>query len=142
MREGRIDDRGIVIEVEGAWNLGGMRMLNCMGAGIEVSVCVLVLVIVVVVVLVWMWMVLTVWVVVGVLAVLLAMFVATMVGMLAEVGCVGVVFESSGGGFVVVVLEDFRVVLWCGWRMALWYWNEKGDFLRRFSLMSVAGTCM
>ena len=52
-----------------------------------------------------------------------------------EVGCVGVVFESSGGGFVVVVLEDFGVVL----RMAFWCWNERGDFLRRFSLMSVVG---
>ena len=31
--------------------------------------------------------------------------------MLVEVGCVGVVFESSDGGFVVVVLlEDFG---WC-----------------------------
>ena len=31
-----------------------------------------------------------------------------------EVDCVGVVSESSGGGFVmVVVLEDFGV-LWCG----------------------------
>ena len=93
------------------------------------SVCVLVLVVVVVVVLMWMWMVLTVWVVVGALAVLLTMVVATIVGMLVEVGCVGVVFESSGGGFVVVVLEDFGVVLWCGWRMALWCWNERGDFL-------------
>ena len=57
----------------------------------------------------------------------------------------GVVFESSGGGFVVLVVvveEDFGVVLWCGWRMALWCWNERGDFLQRFSLMSVAGTCM
>ena len=84
-------------------------------------------------------MVLTVWVVLGVLALLLAIVVAKMVGILVEVGCVGVVFESSGGGFVVVVLEDFGVVLWCGWRMALWCWNERGDFLRRFSLMSVAG---
>ena len=57
-----------------------------------------------------------------------------------EVGCVGVVFESSGRGFVVVVvLEDFEVVLRCGWRMALWCWNKKGDFLQRFSLMLVAG---
>ena len=30
-------------------------------------------------------------------------------------------------------------MLWCGWRMALWCWNERRDFLRRFSLMSVAG---
>ena len=52
MEEGGIDDRGIVMEVEGAWNLGGMGMLSCMRAGIGVSVCVLVLV--VVVVLVWM----------------------------------------------------------------------------------------
>ena len=107
------------MEVEGALNLGGMEILSCMRVGIGVLVCVLVLAVVVVVVLVWMWMMLTVWVVVGVLAVLLAMVVATMVGMLVEVGCMGVVFESSGGGFVVVALEDFGVVLWCGWRMAL-----------------------
>ena len=89
--------------------------------------------------LVWMWMVLTVWVVMRVLAVLLAMVVATMVEILVEVGCVGVVFESSGGDFVVGVLEDFGVVLWCGWRMALWCWDNRGDFLRRFSLMLVTG---
>ena len=46
MGEGGIDDRGIVMEVEGAWNLGGMGMINCMRAGIGVSVCVLVLVVV------------------------------------------------------------------------------------------------
>ena len=28
---------------------------------------------------------------------------------------------------------------WCDWRMALWCWNEKGDFLQCFSLISVAG---
>ena len=39
------------------------------------------------------------------------MVVATMVRMLVEVGCVGVVFESRGGGFVVVVLDDLEVVL-------------------------------
>ena len=54
------------------------------------------------------------------------MVVATMVGMLVEVGCVGVVFESNGGGFVVVVLKDFGIVLCRGWRMALWCWNERG----------------
>ena len=113
IEEGGTDDRGIIMEVEGAWNLGGMRMLSSMRAGIGVSVCVLMLV-EVVVVLVW------VWVVMGVLAVLLAMVVATMVGMLVEVGCVGVVFESSGGGFVVLVVEDFGVVLWCGWKISLW----------------------
>ena len=81
MGEGGINDRGIVMEVEGAWNLDEMGMLSCMRAGIGVSVCVLVLVVVVGVVLVWMWMVLTVWVVMGVLAVLLAMVVAIVVGM-------------------------------------------------------------
>ena len=56
-----------------------------------------------------------------------------------EVDCVGVVSESSGGGFVmVVVLEDFGV-LWCGWRMALWCWNDRMDFWQHFSLMLVAG---
>ena len=38
------------------------------------------------------------------------MVVATMVGMLVEVGWVGVVFESSDGSFVLVVLEDFGVL--------------------------------
>ena len=38
------------------------------------------------------------------------MVVATMVGMLVEIGCARVVFESSGGGFVLVVLEDFGVL--------------------------------
>ena len=66
------------------------------------------------------------------------MVATTMVGMLEEAGWVGVVFESSGGGFVIVVLEDFRVLLWCGCRMVLWCLNERGDFLRCFSLMSVA----
>ena len=130
MGEGGVDDTGIIMEVEGAWNLAGMGMLSCMRVDIGVLVCVLVLVVVLVLVL--MWMVLTVWVVVGVLAVLLAMVVATMVRILVEFGCVGVVFESSGRGFVVVVVvveEDFGVVLWCGWRMALWCWNERGDFL-------------
>ena len=46
MGEGGIDDRGIVMEVEGAWNLGRMGMLSCMRAGIGVSVCLLVLVVV------------------------------------------------------------------------------------------------
>ena len=36
MEEGQIDDRGIVMEVEGAWNLGGMGMFSCMRVGIEV----------------------------------------------------------------------------------------------------------
>ena len=122
MREGGMDNRGIVMKVEGAWNLGGMGMLSCMRTGSGVLVCVLVLVVVVllVMVLVWMWMVLTVCVVVGVLAVLLVMVVPTMVGMLVEVSCMRVVSESSGRGFaVVVVLEDFGVLLWCGSRMAL-----------------------
>ena len=45
MGEGRIDDKGIVMEVEGAWNLGGMGMFSCMRVGIEVSICVLVVVV-------------------------------------------------------------------------------------------------
>ena len=61
-------------------------------------------------------------------------------GVLVEVDCVGVISELSGGGFVVVVvLEDFGLVLWSSWRMALWCWNGRGDFLRRFSLKSVVG---
>ena len=34
MGEGRMDDRGIVMEVEGAWNLSEVGMLSCMRAGI------------------------------------------------------------------------------------------------------------
>ena len=40
---------------------------------------------------------------------------------------------------MVVVLEGFGVVLWCGRRIALWYCNERGDFLQRISLMLVVG---
>ena len=36
--------RGMVMEVEGAWNLDRRWMLSCMRAGIEMLVCVLVLV--------------------------------------------------------------------------------------------------
>ena len=56
-----------------------------------------------------------------------------------EADCVGVVSESSSGGFavvVVVVLEDFGLVLWSSWRMVLW---RSDDFFRCFSLMLVAG---
>ena len=38
------DDKCMVMEVEGAWNLGGMGMFSCLRAGIGMSVCVLVLV--------------------------------------------------------------------------------------------------
>ena len=60
-----------------------------------------------------------------------------------EVDCVKVVSGSSSGDFVVVaVLEDFEVALWSSWRMTLWGWNERGDFLRRFRRMSVAGNML
>ena len=48
-------------------------------------------------------------VVVGVLAVVVA--TVMMQGVLVEVDCVGVVFGSSSGCFVVVVLEGFGLVL-------------------------------
>ena len=49
---------------------------------------------------------------------------------LVEDDCVGLVSGSSCGGFVVVVvLEDFELVLWSSWRMNLWCWNEREDFL-------------
>ena len=54
------DDRGIVMEVEGAWNMGEMGILSCVWVGIRMLVCVLVLVVVVVLLLVLVWMVLTV----------------------------------------------------------------------------------
>ena len=57
------------------------------------------------------------------------MAATTVVGMLMEVGCVGVVFELSGGDLLVVVLVDFGIVLWFSWRMALWCWNERSNFL-------------
>ena len=51
-------------------------------------------------------------------------------GVLVEDDCVGLVSGSSCGGFVVVVvLEDFELVLWSSWRMNLWCWNEREDFL-------------
>ena len=40
------DDKCMVMEVEGAWNLAGMGMFSCLRAGIGMSVCVLVLVVV------------------------------------------------------------------------------------------------
>ena len=43
MGKGEIDDRGIVMEVEGAWNLDGMGMLSYMRASIGVLICVFVL---------------------------------------------------------------------------------------------------
>ena len=43
-------DRGMVMELEGVWNLSRMGMLNCMKAGIGMLFCVLVLVVVVVLV--------------------------------------------------------------------------------------------
>lgn len=132
------DDRGVVIEVVGAWNLGGMGMLNCMGVRIGILVCVLVLVVLVVFVVVLVWMVLTMWVVVDVLVMVVETVVVQEV--LVDVDCVGVVSESSSGGFVVmVVLEDLGLLLWSSWRMVLWCWNEKGDFLGCLNLMLVAG---
>ena len=56
-----------------------------------------------------------------------------------EVNCVRVVFETSSGGFVVVVVvvEDFGLVLWCGWRMMeLCGVGMRGGGLR-FSLLVV-----
>ena len=52
--------RGLVMELEGVWNLGGMGILSCIRAGIVMLVCVLVLVVDVMVVLavVLVWMVL------------------------------------------------------------------------------------
>ena len=48
MEEGEMeDDKGMVMEVEGVWNLGRMGMFNCIRAGIGMSVCVLVLLVVV-----------------------------------------------------------------------------------------------
>ena len=63
------------MEVEGVWNLGGMGILSFIRAGIRTLLCVLVLVVEAVVVLprVCVWMVPTLWVVVGVLAVVTMM---------------------------------------------------------------------
>ena len=47
-------------------------------------------------------------------------------GVLVEDDCVGLVSRSSSGNFVVVlVLEDFELVLWFSWRMNFWCWNER-----------------
>ena len=49
MGEGEMEgEMGMVMEVEGVWNLGEMEMLSCVRAGIGMSVRVLVLVVVVV----------------------------------------------------------------------------------------------
>ena len=142
MGEGAMEDnRGMVIEVKGVQILDGMGMLSCIRAGIGMSVCVLVLVIGVVLAVVLVWEVLTVWVVVVVAVLVVVVATVIVEGVLVEFDCVGVISELSGGGFVVVVvLEDFGlVVLWSSWRMALWCWNGRGDFLRRFSLKLVGG---
>ena len=59
------DDSGMVMEMEGAWNLGGIRLLSCIRAGIGMLVCVLVLEVVVVLAVVLVRMVLMVWVMLG-----------------------------------------------------------------------------
>ena len=60
-----------------------------------------------------------------------------------EVDCVKVVSGSSSRDFVVVaVLEGFEVALRSSWRMTLWVWNERGDFLRHFCLISVVGNML
>ena len=128
MGEGEMEDgSGMVMEVECLWNLSRMGMLSCMRAGIGMSVCVLVLVVVVVLVVVLVYMVLTVRIVVAVLAVVVATVILE--GVLVEVDCVGVVPKLSSGIFVVVVvLENFGLVLWSSWRMALWCWNGRRTF--------------
>ena len=118
-------NRGIVIEMEGVWNPGGMGMLSCMTVGIAMSVCVLVLVVVLV------WMVLTMRIVMGVLAV--AVEIVMVQRVLVEVNCMGVVSGSSSGGFV---------VLWSSWRMVLWCLNEREDFFGLFGLMLVVGNML
>ena len=141
MWEGKMGSkRGMVIEVEGIWNLGGMGMLSCMTVGIAMLVCGLVLAVVVVLVVVFVWMVLTMWIVMGVLAVVVSI---VMVQRLAEVNRIGVVSGLSSRGFVVVVvLEGFVLVSWSSWKMVLWCLNEREDFLGRFGLMLVAGNML
>ena len=64
-------------------------------------------------------------------------------GVLVEVDCVGVVSGSISGSFVVVlVLEDFGLVLCSSWRMALCCCNKRGNFLGRFNLILVAGNIL
>ena len=66
------------------------------------------------------------------------MVVATV--MMQEV-LVEVVSGSSSGSLsvVVVALYGFGLVPWSGLRLVLWCWNERGCFLGRFILKSVAG---
>ena len=110
------DGKDMVMEVEGAWNLGNMGMLSGMRAGIGMWAYVLVLVVVVVLVVMLVWMLLMV--VAGVLAVVVA--TVMMQGVLLEDDCVGMVSGSTSGGFVVVVaLEGFGRVLLSSCRMAL-----------------------
>lgn len=110
MGEGEIEDgRGIVMEVEGAWNLGKMGMVSFMRAGIRMSVSVLMLVVVLV------YISLTVWVEVGVLTAVVVVVTMVVQEVLVEIDCVRVVSKSSCGGFVVVmVLEDVRLVFCSG----------------------------
>ena len=98
-------------------------MLSCMRVSVGMSVCVLVLVVAVVLAVVLVWMVLTARVVLRVLSVVVATVMVQ--GVLVKVDCLGVVSESSSGGFVVVALEDLGLVLWSSSSMALWCWNER-----------------
>ena len=117
IREREMEDgKDMVMEGEGAWNLGRMGMLSGMRAGIGMWACVLVLVVVVVLAVMLVWMLLMV--VAGVLAVVVA--TVMMQGVLLEDDCVGMVSGSTSGGFVVVVaVEGFGRVLLSSCRMAL-----------------------
>ena len=60
-----------------------------------------------------------------------------------EVDCVGVVFGTSSGDFVVMMaLEGSGLLSWSSWRMVIWCWNVSEDFLERFSPMSVGGNML
>ena len=92
------------MEVEGAWNLGGMGMLTCMSAGMGMLVCMLMLVVVLV------WIVLPVWVVMGVMVVVVVTVVVQEV--LVDIDSAGAISGLSSGNFVVVmVMEDLELVL-------------------------------
>ena len=145
------DTKGMVNGNEGVRSLGGREMSRSIRDGI--CVCVLVVVVVAVVLLVMVVLivamevmgvvVVVLMVVVGIVVRVACVGVVGVVGMLSigvlEVDCVTVVeILVLGAVFVVEVVELVaRCVVGCVVRLVLWCVNERGYFLRCFSLKSV-----
>ena len=128
MSEGRVDDgKGMISDVECVRSLGGREMFSSMRRGI--SVCVVVVLLMVVVGMV----VLTV--VVGVVMLMMVLGVLNIEAV--KVDCSRVIEVFVLGGFSVVVAVEVELVVGGVMQLVLWCSNGKGDFLWRFSLMSV-----